>query len=285
MRIDQALDVAVARMRAAGVPNPRLDAELLLTRALGVGRHHLLAHGEERLPADREQGFLELVDRRCSREPLQYIVGVQEFWSIAFPVGPGLLVPRPETELLVEVALGEIGTAGGNCRIVDLGSGSGNISVVLAKESSTARIVAVDVSPVACRATAAAAAMHGVADRISVVRGDLLDAFAANGEFGLVVSNPPYIGEDEFRELQPEVGEFEPITALKSGTDGLDVIRRLVVDAPGHLRPGGSLIFEAGSGQAAAIASLAGRSPGWSGYEMHRDLAGLPRVHHLKRSR
>ncbi len=285
MRIDRALESAAARLRQSGVASPRLDAEVLLAVVLEVGRHHLVAHADGEVPPDREGRFHAMVDRRCRREPIQYIIGRQEFWSLSFTVGPGLLIPRPETELLVELALAEMGRDPGGRLVVDLGSGSGNIGVVLAIESPLTRVVAVDIERAACLATSDVAAMQGVSDRVSVVRGDLLTPFAEGGEFDLVVSNPPYITESEYRQLQPEVGRFEPPAALLGGKDGLDVIRRIVATAPGHLRAGGSLMFEAGAGQAGEIAALIERAGGWDGYTVHRDLAGLPRVHHLKRSR
>lgn len=291
-----------AALRDAGIESPRLNAEVLLAHACGVERTALFAADRELMTEARARAYAELLRRRLEREPLQYLVGTQEFWSLDFQVTPAVLIPRPETEGLVELAI-KLGTrdwglgTGGSTpetrhptpgtrsltpdtrhpapiRICDVGTGSGCIAVALAVELAHADIVAVDLSEAALRVAVANARRHAVDGHIRFVRGDLLDAVA--GSFDVIVSNPPYVATDERPRLQAELSH-EPATALFAGADGLEVIRRLIPQAAAKLVPAGVLLVEIGATQAAAVTELA-VSAGYSDVTIEKDLAGLARV-------
>lgn len=272
------------RLRAVGIDSARLDAEVLLALAAGISRTGL--YGQLRAPAssDVQTHFTALLDRRARREPIAYITGLQEFWSLSFAVTPAVLVPRPETELLVELArqsadpdAPDSGAPDGESEgrwICDVGAGSGCIAVALAQELPDARVVAVDISAAALAVAARNAAVHGVADRIYCIESDLFDGLDPGTRFDMIVSNPPYLTPDDF--ISPELA-FEPRAALAGGTDGLDVVRRLVAATPARLRAGGRLIMEIGRGQEGAVRALAGAA-GLIDIRIVPDLAGIPRV-------
>ena len=270
----------IARARsllvAAGIPadDAALDAEVLARHALGWDRGTLLAHGREPAPADFAPAFDALVARRINREPVAQIVGRREFWGRDFKVTTDVLVPRPETELIVEEALAfaeehEYRT------VVDVGTGSGCIAISLACELPDIRVLAVDISDAALALAQRNAELHAVADRVTFQRADVLDG--VDGPFDLVLSNPPYLAASEAPLLQPEVARFEPYGALFGGGDGLDVIRRLLHDTPRALAPGGRLILECGMGQDRAVADAA-VAEGWKVLRIRDDLQGIPRT-------
>jgi len=296
-----------AGLAAAGVGAPRLDAELLLAATCGCERAALYARGREPVSDWCAAAFRALLARRVRREPLQYIVGRQEFWSLDFTVTPDVLIPRPETELLVELAVSllsppfEKGGPGGICGaahvdaatqiplnppfskgevgarplLCDVGTGSGCIAVALARELPNAEVWALDFSADALLMAEVNAQQHGVAERIRFLRSDLF-ATVPGQRFDVIVSNPPYLTADDLAALQPEVA-FEPRAALDGGADGLDVIRRLLAVVPNRLADGGWLLMEIGAAQAAAVEDAA-RAAGFSAVAIRLDYAGLPRV-------
>lgn len=283
--VDALLAEGGAALAAAGVGTPRLDAELLLAAACGLDRTALYVRGRELVSAACAQRFGDLLRRRTRREPLQYIVGRQEFWSLDFVVTPDVLVPRPETELLVEIALGVLrsdlparGVGARHAvplRLCDVGTGSGCIAVALAQELPGAEVWALDVSMRALAVAELNAQRLGVAQHMRFLRSDAFESVAGR-RFDVVVSNPPYLAAGDLADLQPEVA-FEPRTALDGGADGLDVIRRLMATARDHLFDGGWLLVEIGATQAAAAEDLA-RAAGFNGVSIRSDYAGLPRV-------
>jgi release factor glutamine methyltransferase len=263
----------------AGIPaeGARLDAEVLARHVLGWDRAALLARGREPGPADFGPRFEALVARRAAREPVAMIVGQREFWGLDFEVTPDVLIPRPETEFIVEVAL-EQARRSAVGRLVDVGTGSGCLSVALALELPQARVVATDVSDRALTVARRNAARHRVDGRIAFVRTDLLAGVGIQAD--LIVSNPPYVPSGA--SLQPEVGRHEPAQALFGGGDGLDVMRRLLAAAPRNLAPGGHLVVEFGDGQEADFRVLC-EETGWRVVDVRDDLQGIPRVALLER--
>ena len=267
---------ARSRLVAAGIPpqDAAFDAEVLARHALGWDRARLLAHGRDPAPEGFAERYDALVARRVSREPVAQIVGTREFWGLDFEVTPDVLVPRPETELIVEEALAFARAQA--CRtVIDVGTGSGCIAISIARELPEVRTVAVDASPAALVVARRNAGRLGVADRITFERSDLFERVHVMAD--LIVSNPPYMAKAEAPELQPEVVRFEPHSALFGGDDGLSVVRRLFADAHAHLAPEGRLIVEFGFGQEDAIRAAA-QDAGWSIVRVRSDLQGIPRT-------
>lgn len=253
----------------------RRDAETLLMHVLGRNRAWLIAHGREELPDPLWAGYAALVERRRGGEPIQYITGEQEFYGLPFRVTADVLIPRPETEHLVEKAL-ELAAAWERPHILDVGTGSGAIAVALAHGLPGARITAVDVSGAALEVARRNARWNGVEGLIRFVKSDLLDGIAEE-RFELIASNPPYVPEGERASLSVEVREHEPGLALFAGEDGLDVYRRLIPAALEALVARGYLLMEIGFGQAEAVAALLGTG-GFEGVGFVPDLQGIPRV-------
>ena len=269
---------AAARLAAAGVPDPESDAELLLRHVLSTGRAALHRDPERPVDAMAAAAYRALVTRRAARTPIQHLTGVQEFWSLAFEVTPDVLIPRPETEHLVEAFLAI--PVGASPRVVELGTGSGCLAVVAALERPGAAVVATDTSRAALEVAARNATRHGVAARIRFVEGDLLLPLRGLGLAGgvdVLLSNPPYIPDGDLAGLEPEVRDHEPLTALTPGPDGLAAHRRIATGAPEFLRPGGHLVVEIGLGQAAAARSLY-EEAGFEVLAIRPDLAGIERV-------
>jgi release factor glutamine methyltransferase len=266
--------------RLSGGPHPdraRRDAETLLLYVVRRERAALLARWKEVLDAEEAGQYVELIDRRLDGEPIQYILGETEFYGLPFRVTPDVLIPRPETEHLVEKVIEIAARAGAGLpgpRIVDVGTGSGAIAVALAHELPQARITAIDLSAPALDLAAENAKLNGVAVRF--LRGDLL-AQVGGEQFEIVVSNPPYVPGADRASLAVEVRDYEPALALFAGDDGLDVYRRLIPAAFGVLIPGGSLALEIGFGQSPAIKELLGFS-GFEEIDFIPDLQGIPRV-------
>jgi release factor glutamine methyltransferase len=272
--IAERVAAARARFERAGIPpdEARLDARLLAQRALGWTEIDFLTRSRELEPDGFADAYDRLVDRRERREPVAYLLGERHFWNRSFAVSPAVLIPRPETELIVDAALARP-PAG---RAADVGTGSGCLAVTLACERAAARVVATDISEAALAVARSNADRHGVSTAIAFKQADLLDA--DDGPFDLIVSNPPYVSDSARGTLAPEVRDFEPEGALFAGADGLAVIRRLVAAAPAHLAPGGSLVFEIGAGQAAAVSRLISSTPGLTMVGTRRDLQGIERV-------
>jgi release factor glutamine methyltransferase len=280
LTIAEALREAAARLRVAGLDEPRREAGTLLAHALGRDRAFLITHADDPLTAAQASAFRACVGRRAAGEPFQYIAGRQEFYGLEFEVGPGVLIPRPETELLVEKALGLLKETGAPL-LCDVGAGSGCIAVTLLHERPDARGLALDLSPAALAFAARNAARHGVAGRLRFLVSDCFDALRGGDRrelrFDLIASNPPYVAESDIEGLQREVREHEPRGALTPGGDGLSVIRRLVSEAPEFLKPGGHLLIEIGFGQHGQVSALV--DPGvWALLDIHRDLQGIPRT-------
>jgi release factor glutamine methyltransferase len=260
---------------AAGVSTPRLDAEVLLATALETDRSALYCRLHQAVPAHARSAFALMLERRRRREPVAYITGVREFWSLPIRVTPAVLVPRPESELLVESVIGLFERSRQRTLSVwDAGTGSGCLAVALARELPRARIVATDVWPAALQVALGNAVAHDVAGRILFACADLADGLRPEQRFDVVVSNPPYLTEGE--PLSPELA-WEPASALAAGADGLEVIRRLLRQAAARLREGGFLAMEMGFGQEAAVRRLAA-AVGLVDLSVRADYAGIPRV-------
>jgi len=266
-----ALRDAAVELQRAGVPTASRDAELLLMRAVGRDRAWLLTHPNEGMNSDQFRIFFDWIERRTKQEPVQYILGETEFYGLTMRVTPDVLIPRPETEHLVEAALSRVGR-GVAVKICDVGTGSGAIAVAVAHELPRAEVTAVDISAAALRVAKENAERHGVAERIRFVESDLLDAVRGK-RFDGVVSNPPYVAEGEV--LEPQVREWEPALALYAGPTGLEVVRRLIPQAWTALVPNGWLLIEMGQGQRAAMANMLSD---WDAVEFVADLQGIARV-------
>jgi release factor glutamine methyltransferase len=270
--------VARARERLidAGIPPDEadLDARLLAEFVLGWTTERFFVDAGSEAPSDFESRYASLMSRRAAREPFAYIVGHQEFWGLEFTVTADVLIPRPETELIVEAVLGLV-EKNAAARIADVGAGSGCLAIAIACERPAAALVATDTSDAALHVAQHNAARHGVADRVHLRRADLLNG--VDERFDLIVSNPPYVRERDRAALQAEV-RFEPSGALFAGDDGLDVIRRLVQNAPRWLNAGGTLIFEFGFGQADAVGQLISSTAGLRMIALRRDLQDIPRI-------
>jgi release factor glutamine methyltransferase len=277
--VNQALDLAVSRLRAGGVGHPPLDAAILLRHVLGWDRAAILTRGRDRLSPGDAARFLSLVTARAGRRPLQHLTGTQAFWRHEFLVGPAVLIPRPETEVLVEASLGLIETMTAP-RVIDVGTGSGCIALSLAAERPDANVVATDVSADALAIARENASRLDVAGRVRFVCGDLLDAFRSRSgapPFDLVLSNPPYVHDSEWRDLAPEVRDHDPRSALVP-PDGVEALYgRLLAGAARVLRPGGTVAVEVGAGQFAAVLAQA-TAAGFHDARALRDLQQIPRV-------
>jgi len=281
-----ALKEAIGHLRAGGVPSHTLAAELLLMHVLGRDRAWLYAHPEEAIGAENADRYSTLVKRRVSGEPTQYLTGRQEFWGLEFEVEPGVLIPRPETEHVVEVALERLGpprpesTSGSaRLRIADVGTGSGCLAVALAYQLPDAEVFATDVSSAALGVTRRNAARHGVSGRIHLTACNLLDPFLVEpGRFHLIVSNPPYIGRSEANELPREVREHEPEHALFGGGRGSEIYEPLIRQAEQVLASGGTLVLELGHNSLNPVRPLLDSQRGWTNVGVTNDLAGIPRV-------
>jgi release factor glutamine methyltransferase len=266
------------RLESTGIDTNEaaLDARLLAQHVLGWDAARLFTYETDAAPDDFRDSFTALTARREAREPLAYVTGQKEFWNLPFVVTPKVLVPRPETELLVESALQLFPDRDVRFSAADAGTGSGCIAVVLAKERPRAVILATDVSPGALAVARLNAGRHGVSDRIEFLETDLLEG--APEPFDLIVSNPPYVPSVDGPALQPEVRDYEPAVALFAGDDGLAAIRRLIAESVLRLNPDGLLVFEFGFGQEPAIVELVAATPGLRLREIRKDLQGIPRA-------
>jgi release factor glutamine methyltransferase len=276
--IEDAIKEGAQRLRDGGVAEWRRDAGSLLAHALGRDRTFIVAHAGDALNKEQFESYQSLIERRAGGEPLQYITGHQQFFKLDFLVTPAVLIPRPETELIVETAL-ELLRDDRATRIADIGTGSGCLAISLLHERPAARAVAIDVSPAALRIAQRNAARHGVADRLDLLGSDTLsalDAAQVERRFDLIVANPPYVSDAEMKTLQREVHR-EPRTALAAGADGLSIIRRLLDETRPLLRPGGHFIFEIGFGQSQAVQELIDPRI-WDLIEIRADLQEIPRV-------
>ncbi len=283
------LEKAIHRLAAAGCDTPRLDAEVLLAHSLGRERTWLYLHFSDPLAENQVNNFEALLHRREQREPVAYLLGYKAFFGLDFEVTPHVLIPRPETELLVETALGiydlrftiydfnsQFTIHNSQFTIIDVGTGSGCIAIALAKHLSDASVFAVDTSPEALLLARRNAERNEMADRITFLQGDLLEPLPEPVD--LIVSNPPYVSRSEVAAAMPEVSRYEPRLALDGGEDGLDVIRLLLPQAREKLKPGGALLVEIGSNQGKAVVQLAEIHFPGAVIEVKKDLAGLDRL-------
>jgi release factor glutamine methyltransferase len=279
-QVSAVLRQASRRLTSAGIASGALDAELLLGHVLSASREQIMLTAHTALSGAKVRAYKGLLERRLEREPLAYIIGKREFWSRDFRVTSAVLTPRPETEVLVEVALKlamEFGCAE-PLRIVDLGTGSGAIAIALATELAHAEILATDISAAALSIAQDNAEKNQVADKIKFVAGDFFEPLEGTEPFHMIVSNPPYIPSADIDGLAPEVSRWEPRAALDGGLDGLGCYRRITAQAFCYLRPGGVLVVEIGAGTGEAVSALFRNSPGCGEVAVHRDYAGQERV-------
>ena len=278
MTIHERVADARARLAHAGIQraNADLDARLIAQWLLDWDATAYLTRGHEEEPDGFRERYDALIARRAGREPLAYVTGAREFWGRSFDVTPAVLIPRPETELIVEAALALPSDEHVVFAIADVGTGSGCLAVTLAAERPNALIVATDLSEEALAVARRNAAKHGVAEQVEFIGTDLLSG--VDRLFDLIVANPPYVPERDRNGLQPEVRDHEPPEALFAPAGGLGIIARLLAQAPAHLKPGGRLIFEFGYGQGDAVRSAIDGVPGLVPVEMQADLQGIPRI-------
>jgi len=308
MNVRAALKEGIAQLRDASVPSFTLSAELLLLHVLGRNRTWLYAHPEEQIAAADAERYFALIARRALGEPTQHLTGKQEFWGLEFEVTPDVLIPRPETEHVIEVAMDRLALrevragrkqtlSGEGLQIADIGTGSGCIAVSLAKELPGARVFATEISPAAIAVARRNATRHSVSDRIQFVECNLFQGLSsvpssrdANEQanqspitshqsplFDLIASNPPYIGRREAEKLPCEVRDHEPEVALYGGEEGYELYAGLVAQAAAHLKPGGILVLELGYNSLPAVQPLLD-APTWTNVGVTNDLAGIPRV-------
>lgn len=280
MTIADALREGATRLRVAGIEEARREGGLLLSHATGRDRTSLITRADEELTPTQLAAFDAGLARRAAGEPFQYITGRQEFYGLDFEVTPDVLIPRPETELLVETAF-EILKDDESPFVCDVGTGTGCIAVALLHERRDAHAYALDISADALRVAARNADRNGVGERMQLLVSDCFEALRSDelrgALFDLIASNPPYIAEDEMAGLQREVRDHEPRIALTPGGDGLAIVRRLVADAPEFLKPRGHLLIEIGFGQHERVASLVDARI-WTLLDIRRDLQGIPRT-------
>lgn len=272
--ISAGIATAAERLGQAEIDQPRREAASLLAFILAREASYLIAHPEYRLTASEAATFEAAVRRREAREPFQLIVGRQEFYGLDFEVEAGVLIPRPETELIVEQAI-EILSPIDSPSFLEIGVGTGCISVAILHSVGSARAVAVDISDQALALTGRNALRHNVADRLKLINADLFAGL--DGPFDLIVSNPPYIPDGDAAGLQPEVRDYEPPEALFAGEDGLQLIRKIVAGGPRFLAGKGFLLMEIGHGQSVSVKNLF-RSDDWINVEILPDLQGIPRT-------
>ena len=276
MQLKEALTSAVERLEAADVGSPRLNAETLLMFVLGANRAYLYAHPERELTAEEQARYEEAIAQRSAGVPSQYLTGHQEFWGLDFVVSPAVLIPRPETEHLVEAVL-ELAREVDEPHIVDVGTGSGCIALALAHELKDAEIYGVDLSADALEIARANAARLQLDSRVHFLQSNVLEALAEIRGFDFVLSNPPYVGLNEADKVQRSVFKFEPRMAVFAGEKGLDVIRPLIEQAHALLKPGGRLAMEIGYSMRDAVLELLSPTL-WDEPTVVPDLQGIPRV-------
>ena len=285
--IGDALQKGSAHLREVGIGSGNIEAALLLSMVTGLDRLRLLTYMSRELSPGEHDEFVTLIDRRTSREPLQYITGTTQFMGLDFEVSPAVLIPRPDTEILVEAVLDteEVAGAREGVLIADVGTGSGAIAVSLASYLQYARVIATDISPSALAVARRNVETHGVADRVELLQGDGLNPLAAyKGGITHLVSNPPYIPSTDIPGLDPEVRDYEPRSALTPGEDGLAWYRMFESQGPDWVQSGGWLSVEVGMGQAESVAELLRADGRWESVALRRDLSGIDRVVQAKRA-
>lgn len=275
MNISEILKSATGILLENGIAEPRREANSLLAFALQKDKTFLIAHSEYELSDEEETNFNKLLERRANREPFQYIVGKQEFYGLDFIVSKDVLIPRPETELIVEAAI-EILKMQENSSFCEVGVGSGCLSVSILHENTTATAIGVDISAKALKIARKNAETHKVLERLELKLSDIFDILE-NETFDLIVSNPPYIPSEDFDGLQAEVRDFEPQNALTDGKDGLSIVEKIIADAPKFLKPNGFLLMEIGFNQSTEVREMFLPNL-WQTVEFLPDLQGIPRI-------
>ncbi|MGQ9902736.1 MAG: peptide chain release factor N(5)-glutamine methyltransferase [Anaerolineae bacterium] len=285
MQVEHALQAAIARLHQAGIDSPALTARLLLAAALDKPREWLVAHNQHPLSAQQVNTFEQLMMRALAHEPLAYLLGRREFYGLDFVIDRRVLIPRPETEMLVDRALEHLHAAErtgrpqseANCvDMIDVGTGSGAIAVAVAKHAPSVRVLATDISAEALEVARINAGRHGVADRIVFAQADLLYDILLRAH--VITANLPYVTTAEIETLPPEIQAHEPRAALDGGEDGLTLVRRLLAQLPAHLLPGGAAFFEIGASQGPSAARAAADALPSARITLDKDLAGLNRV-------
>lgn len=283
LSVNELIKIAVSRLRDSGIENPYLDASVLLSCVLGMRREYLLLEPERKLNNPDIVAFNEFVERRCKNEPIAYIIGKKEFWSLDFTVTRDTLIPRPDSETLVEAALKRAKNIAHeriapltslNIGILDIGTGTACLLIALLKELPAARGLGVDISEPALQVAGNNAKNHGVDGRVRFAKSNWCDE--VNGQFDLIISNPPYIPRGDLSHLMKDVADYEPYLALISGLDGMDSYRAISQQIYGKLKNGGYVLFEIGQGQDVAVASLL-QEANLVIDEISNDLAGVPR--------
>jgi len=280
--IAQALSEASEILDRSGVPEARKEAATLLTHVLDVDRTFLVKNSDHAVDEAVLHRFQTLVERRARGEPSQYITGYQDFYGRRFEVNPEVLIPRPETEWLVENALSRLSSTSTAFSICDVGTGSGCIAITILCERPFAHAIAIDISETALRLAGRNARALAVDDRISFIKSDCFEAFTANPLFDLIISNPPYVSAKVLPGLQREVRDHEPLVALSPGEDGLTIIRRLLLEAPPFIKPAGHLLMEIGFDQSEAVRDLVDPDV-WQLVDIIPDLQQIPRIVVLQR--
>jgi release factor glutamine methyltransferase len=278
--VGAALREGVQKLERANVPSAPLAAELLLMYALNSDRTFLYAHPEAPVDPAQLEKFHSLIEKRAGGTPTQYLTGHQEFWGMDFEVTPDVLIPRPETEHLIEVAVSRIGESRRNnpLKIADVGTGSGCIAVALAKEFPNANIFATDISCAALTIAKRNATRHNFANRITFTECNLLEGIPQLPQLNLIISNPPYVARKDAPSLPVDVRDHEPATALFAGDDGMEIYPRLIAQAKTHLAEGGLLVLELGAGLFEPVSDLLEARSGWTRVSATQDLAGIVRV-------
>ncbi len=274
--VSELLKSAAGDLAAAGVAEARREASSLLSFAIGRERTFVIAHPDFVPSTDEIGRFRSVVARRASREPLQYIIGKQEFYGLEFEVAPGVLIPRPETEILVEKAVEFLASAG-ESTFCEVGVGSGCISAAILTKVPDATAIGLEISPDAISIAERNARKLDVLSRLEFRLSDVFSALAEDERFEAIVTNPPYVPLADLAGLQPEVRDHEPVTSLSDGADGLSIVRMIVEGAPNHLKTGGLLLVEIGFTQSSAVAAMLDRKV-WDEAEFLNDLQGIPRI-------
>jgi release factor glutamine methyltransferase len=289
MDVRTALKLGIAQLRAANISSYSLAAELLLLHATNRTRTSLYSHPEDQLTESESQNYFSMIERRASGVPIQHLTGKQEFWGLEFEVTPDVLIPRPETEHVIEVALDRLALrdlrttktqnmSGDGLLIADIGTGSGCIAIALAKELPAAKIIALDVSPAALAVAQQNATRLGFSDHITFFESNLLSAISKHSPFfDLIVSNPPYIGQCEAPTLAREVRDHEPAIALFGGEEGYELYSDLIIQSAAHLKRGGILVLELGHDSLPVVQPLFD-TPAWVNVGVTNDLSSIPRV-------
>lgn len=279
MKVSEHLKISAAILRENGVPEPRREANSLLAFALNKNQTFLVAHDDYELSEAEETRFQAFIERRAAREPFQHITGRQEFYGLDFAVSPAVLIPRPETEMLVAAAIEILRE---NARFCEVGIGSGCLSTAILHTIKTVTAVGLDVSEAALKIARTNAEANRVGDRLELRKSDVYESLD-DEKFDLIVSNPPYISREEMKTLQIEVRAYEPATALTDGADGLSIIERIIADAPPRLNAGGFLLLEIGHRQAAEVKAMFD-SVTWRSVESLTDFQQIERVIRARRA-